>query len=106
MRRKAKTKQVEGHCTHIEFHDEQAQAIFIAGTFNEWSATATPMLALGAGRWVKALSLPAGRYEYCLVVDGEWICDPAAAEKVPNPFGGQNAVLTVSPAETQPTRAP
>lgn len=79
----------------IEFHDDQAQTIFIAGTFNEWSATSTPMLALGEGRWVKALSLPPGRYEYCLVVDGDWRRDPGAAEQVLNPYGTYNSVLAV-----------
>jgi hypothetical protein len=36
-------------------------------------------------------------YEYCLVVDGQWIPDPKAKETVGNPFGGRNSVLTVSP---------
>ena len=90
----------------IEFHDEHAQAVSIAGTFNDWRPGVVPMISVGQGRWVKELSLPPGRYEYRLVVDGQWLCDPAAAEKVPNPFGGQNAVLTVSPVEAQPRRAP
>jgi 1,4-alpha-glucan branching enzyme len=85
----------------IEFNDEQTQAIFIAGTFNEWSATATPMLAMGEGRWLKALSLPPGRYEYCLVVDGEWRPDPTAADQTPNVYGGLNSVLEVAPQHEQ-----
>ena len=79
----------------IEFHDERAQAVAIAGTFNDWRPEATPMLAMGEGRWVKELVLPPGRYEYLLVVDGAWKCDPAAAEQVPNPFGTKNSVLMV-----------
>lgn len=79
----------------IEFHAEQAQAVSIAGTFNDWHPQATPMIPLGEGRWVKELVLPPGRYEYCLVVDGEWLCDPAETEKVPNPFGGCNSILIV-----------
>lgn len=79
----------------IEFHDDQAQAIFIAGTFNEWSATATPLLATGGGHWMKELMLPPGRYEYLFVVDGEWRPDPGAAEQVLNPYGTYNSVLAV-----------
>ena len=37
----------------------------------------------------------AGTYEYCLVVDGQWIPDPLVSETVPNPFGGRNSVLHV-----------
>ena len=39
--------------------------------------------------------LPPGTYEYCLVVDGNYIPDPQAQEAVPNPFGGWNSVLKV-----------
>lgn len=79
----------------IEFHDEQAREVCIAGSFNDWRPGTTPMIHLSGDTWVKELSLPPGRYEYRLVVDGRWICDPAAAEKVPNPFGDCNAVVTV-----------
>ena len=79
----------------IEFHDERAQAVAIAGAFNDWRPEATPMVAIAEGRWIKELVLPPGRYEYLLVVDGEWKCDPAAAEQVPNPFGTKNSVLIV-----------
>ena len=79
----------------IEFHDEKAQSVSIAGTFNDWQPTATSMIAMGDGRWVKELALPPGRYEYRLVVDGEWISDPSASEQVSNSYGGQNSVLIV-----------
>jgi 1,4-alpha-glucan branching enzyme len=100
MKTKAKTESksdrlAKRQTLHIEFHDGQAQAVCIAGSFNDWHPSATPMLHMSHDRWVKELSLPPGRYEYRLVVDGQWLCDPAAAEKVPNPFGGCNAVLVV-----------
>ena len=99
MSTKSKSKTIR-----IEFHDEHAQAVSIAGTFNDWRPAATPMVNLGTGRWIKDLALPPGRYEYRLVVDGQWICDPAAADTVPNPFGGHNAVLVTPPRH--PTRKP
>lgn len=77
----------------IEFHDEQAQEVCIAGTFNDWRPASTPMLPLGDGRWVKELVLPPGRYEYRLVVDGRWRCDPSAAAQVSNGFGEFNSVV-------------
>jgi hypothetical protein len=39
--------------------------------------------------------LPAGRYEYRFVVDGQWMSDPSAREYVQNTFGSTNCVLVV-----------
>jgi 1,4-alpha-glucan branching enzyme len=81
----------------LEFTHPTASRIFVAGTFNGWRLSDTPMLALGNGRWAADLTLPAGSYEYRLVADGQWMADPAARKTVPNPFGGVNSVLEVSP---------
>lgn len=82
----------------IEFHDEQAQEVYIAGAFNDWRPSATPLRSLGAGDWAAELSLPPGRYEYRLVVDGQWRADPGATECVPNGYGDCNCVLVVPSA--------
>jgi 1,4-alpha-glucan branching enzyme len=79
----------------FEFSSPAAESVFIAGTFNDWQPRVTPMIALGEGRWVKDLALPAGDYEYCLVVDGRWMPDPKATETAPNPFGGVNSIRRV-----------
>ncbi len=79
----------------MEFGHPTATEVSIAGTFNDWRPGATPMVAMGDGRWIKELVLPPGVYEYRLVVDGEWILDPRARETSPNPFGGRNSVLKV-----------
>ena len=81
---------------HFEFASPTAESVAIAGTFNEWQPNATPMIPLGQGRWAKDLALLPGDYEYCLVVDGQWMPDPLATETVPNPFGGVNAIRRVS----------
>jgi 1,4-alpha-glucan branching enzyme len=80
----------------VRFRDPVATTVAIAGTFNDWRPGATPMISMGDGRWLKKLVLPPGRYEYRLVVDGEWIADPLAPETAPNPFGGFNSVLRAS----------
>lgn len=73
-----------------------ASAVFLAGTFNQWDPTATPMQPAGEGRWTVELELAPGVYEYRFVVDGLWLHDPTAETNVPNPFGGLNSVLTVT----------
>jgi len=80
----------------FEFTHPTASAVYVAGTFNDWQAEAKPMHPIGGGRWLKETVLPPGTYEYCLVVDGEWMPDPRAQETVPNPFGGRNSVLKVA----------
>jgi 1,4-alpha-glucan branching enzyme len=80
----------------FEFTDPTATAVCVAGTFNDWQPEAKTLHPAGSGRWLKETVLPAGTYEYCLVVDGQWMPDPLARETVPNPFGGRNSILKVS----------
>ena len=79
----------------VEFSHPAATAVGIAGTFNDWSPGATPMVPMGEGRWLKELVLPPGTYEYLFVADGEWLADPHALATAPNPFGGVNSVITI-----------
>lgn len=80
---------------HITFQHPGATRVFIAGTFNDWSTDATPLLNAGDNSWAVDITLPPGHHEYRFVVDGEWMDDPQAAETVPNAFEGMNAVLVV-----------
>ena len=80
----------------FEFTSPTAKTVCIAGTFNQWKPEAKTLHSSGAGNWWKETSLAPGTYEYCLVVDGNWILDPRARESVPNPFGGRNSILTVA----------
>jgi 1,4-alpha-glucan branching enzyme len=72
-----------------------ARQVYVAGSFNNWHAAALPLKASG-GEWTGELKLAPGRYEYLFVVDGQWLPDPSAPEKVPNPFGGYNSLLSVT----------
>ena len=67
----------------------------MVGTFNDWDLTRTPMSTGPEGTRKATVSLPAGRYEYRFVADGEWISDPSAGECVGNAFGSANSVLVV-----------
>lgn len=71
------------------------KTVFLAGLFNRWNPKATQMMRLHDRKWAKELWLPAGRYEYLFIADGQWIADPKARDDVPNPFGGCNSVLKV-----------
>ena len=81
----------------VEFtlNQPQARAVAVAGSFNDWDGARTPLSVDHEGTWKTTLWLPAGRYEYRFVVDGQWISDPRARGSVQNTFGSTNSVLVV-----------
>lgn len=97
----ATSKKAASHsgCVCLALTHPTADRVFVAGSFNDWHPTVTPMIRLEGGKWAKELVLPPGRYEYRFVVDGQWMDDPAATELIPNPFGAANAVLVVESHE-------
>ena|SRR5579863_6548394 len=81
---------------HFEFIHPTAKTVCLAGSFNNWQPEARTLHSSGAGNWWRETSLAPGTYEYCFVVDGQWMTDPRATETVANPFGGRNSVLHVA----------
>ncbi|MHC4624156.1 MAG: AAA family ATPase [Planctomycetota bacterium] len=74
----------------------RAQSVQIAGDFNNWQPAETPMEKIGkTGAWQTQLKLPAGKYRYRLVVDGQWQQDPYNEWTELNPFGDYNSVVEV-----------
>jgi 1,4-alpha-glucan branching enzyme len=72
--------------------------VSVAGDFNGWNPSQTPLEPSAGGAWTVTLPLEPGRYEYMFVVDGQnWIADPFAAERTADGFGSENAVLDVRP---------
>jgi len=74
----------------------RAESVQIAGDFNNWKPQEAPMQKVGdSGVWQTQVKLPAGRYRYRLVVDGQWQQDPYNELTELNPFGGFNSVLEI-----------
>ncbi len=71
-----------------------AEAVYLAGTFNDWKPTAHKMDGPDAeGRFATRLVLEKGTYEYKFVLDGEkWETDPENAIQT-GPY--RNSVLHV-----------
>lgn len=86
----ARAKKVE-----FRFDAPQAQAVGVAGPFNDWDAQRMPLKKGKDGSWTAKVELTTGRHEYRFVVDGQWFSDPNAKESVPNPHGGGNSVVVV-----------
>jgi 1,4-alpha-glucan branching enzyme len=86
-------------------HDALADEVSVAGSFNRWDPSATPMLNIGQGRWTAYLFLPPGRYQYQYIVDGCWTHDRRASELVDNAIGTINSVLEVPGFPAATTRS-
>lgn len=74
-----------------------ARSVAVVGSFNDWDTTRNVLTRSSDSVWSGTIKLPPGRYEYQLVVDGEWVPDPNAQHTADSDFGGANSVLIVSP---------
>lgn len=82
----------------LVFAFPEAISVNLAGSFNDWDPFNLSLERTEGGRWDRVLQLPAGRYEFRLVIDGVWSDVPNVPDSVENPFGSRNAVLSVAPA--------
>jgi 1,4-alpha-glucan branching enzyme len=74
----------------------EAKEVFLVGDFNDWNPTEYRLRRYKDGIYKKKLQLKPGRYQYLFRVDGEWRPDPDHSERISNPFGSENSVITVS----------
>jgi len=81
---------------YISRKDVAPDAVCLAGDFNSWVPDSGVLLESHEdGSWTKFIPLKPGRYEYRLVVDGQWMPDPMNPSRVPNGIGSVNSVLEV-----------
>lgn len=81
------------------YHNDEAQSVALAGSFNDWKPNAMLFKKNGRGIWRAEISmLPKGKHFYKFVVDNsrEWIADPENSHREPDGFGGANSKLTIS----------
>jgi Glycogen recognition site of AMP-activated protein kinase/Carbohydrate-binding module 48 (Isoamylase N-terminal domain) len=71
-----------------------AKQVFLAGTFNDWNPTATPMQLTPDG-WVVEIPLTDGKYLYKYVVDERWTTDPRNKRQEEDGNGNVNSVMLV-----------
>ncbi|MCU0511100.1 MAG: isoamylase early set domain-containing protein [Anaerolineae bacterium] len=76
--------------------DLKAETVHLVGDFNQWDERATLMELLKDGRFKITLDLEAGKsYQFRYLINGtEWHNDWEADKYVPNPFSGDNSVVT------------
>ncbi len=75
---------------------EGAEEVYLVGDFNDWNEHATQMEKKKDGRFSAVVDLALDReYQYRYLVNGaEWHNDWEADKYVPNPFSGDNSVIS------------
>jgi 1,4-alpha-glucan branching enzyme len=84
-----------GKISSFTLYEPQATEVFVAGCFNDWNPSATPLEKGEAGTWSCTIDLEPGRHEYRFVADGEWRDDPLNVMRCSNEFGTENCVVIV-----------
>jgi hypothetical protein len=81
----------------VVFHlsTPEAQSVAVIGTFNGWKPWGYEMhFDRDKKKWSLTVHLPAGRYEYAFLVDGEKVFpDPEALLYQKDGFGNENSVM-------------
>jgi hypothetical protein len=74
-------------------HDVKVKHVNLAGDFNHWKHTATPM-ALHNNAYIASLELEPGYdYQFRYLINGKFWCNDWHADAyVPNNFGGENCI--------------
>jgi len=73
-----------------------ARSVRLAAEFTDWEKSPLDMVKSENGVWFATVPLSPGNYAYRFIVDGRWCNDPQSAQRVPNPFGTDNAVANVT----------
>lgn len=78
---------------------EGANEVYLVGDFNQWDERATLMEKKKGPRFAITLDLDLKReYQYRFLVNGkDWHNDWHADKYVPNPFSGDNSVISTFP---------
>jgi hypothetical protein len=71
-----------------------ASSVILAGSFNDWNERKARMTWVGDA-WTITVDLPGGKHHYKLIVNSEWITDPANPLVEDDGYGNLNSVLFV-----------
>ena len=73
-----------------------AQAVFLAGDFNDWRESSHAMQRRVDGAWQLVVPLSHGHHHYVFVVDGKHVLDPRASGVARNQKGERVSLVGVS----------
>jgi len=73
-----------------------ARSVQLVGDFTLWQEHPISLRRGKDGTWQTMVEMKPGRHRYRFLVDGEWQDDPDCKVRVPNPYGGQDAIREVA----------
>ena len=76
--------------------------VHVAGQFNGWNTSSHRLNPGPNGEYSLFVALPSGSHPYKLMVDGEWILDPANPEKTDDGTGNANSIARVATVDRGP----
>ena len=86
-------------------YSETAKNVSVAGSFNNWSADATPMNKGVDNFWRVTIETEPGYYYYKFVVDGDWIPDPSNSWKINDGGTSFNSIVKIGNPRTPKRKA-
>ncbi len=88
---------VDNGVVEFSFFRPGANAVYVAGDFNDWRTDQVKMTRGEDGYWTTKVKLAAGVYKFRYCADGVWYTDYAAFGIEPGQFG-MDSVLNVNPS--------
>lgn len=85
-----------GRTQTFSFTAPTAMSVQLVGDFTHWQQKPINMRKGADGIWCANVELPLGAHHYRFLVDGQWRDDPECELRVPNPFGGEDAIRQVA----------
>jgi 1,4-alpha-glucan branching enzyme len=70
---------------------QQANRVYLSGSFNDWSTLRSPMTRTDSG-WVVKAYLKPGKHLYKFIVDGKWISDLMNEQNESDGYLGRNSI--------------
>lgn len=84
----------------FSLESKQADSVFVAGSFNDWSEEFNPLKRQNDSIWSATLYLDPGYYYYKFVVDSNWIPDPNNDWKINDGGSSYNSIVKVGDPPT------
>ena len=96
MARKSKPKAANAPAQVFAISAPAALSVQLVGDFTHWQKSPVNLQKDAGGVWRAEVALPPGTHHYRFIVDGQWTDDPDCTLRVPNPYGGENMVRSVT----------